>query len=100
MGCGFDPRYKNHHPVKYIMRAQYMFKGKFEIGGLNPYAKDTTISLYRHNKESKEYTTENFKKSIDINKMGWSEIHQALFYRDENGKLWKATFEECHESET
>jgi len=71
-----------------------MFRGKFQIGGKNPHVKGMSIKLYRHNKELDEYTTQNFKSSIENGVMGWSGVHQELFYRDKDGKLWKAKFEE------
>jgi hypothetical protein len=71
-----------------------MFKGEFKIGGKNPHVKGKSIKLYRHNIESDEYTTQTFKSSIESGVMGWSGVHQELLYRDEDGKLWKANFEE------
>jgi hypothetical protein len=71
-----------------------MFKGEFKIGGKTPHVKGKSIKLYRHNIESDEYTTEFFKKSIDNAELGWDGINQQLLYRDEDGKLWKAKFEE------
>jgi len=71
-----------------------MFKGEFKMGGKNPHVRGMSIKLYRDDKESDEYTTEVFKKSIENGEMGWSGVHEELLYRDENGKLWKAKFEE------
>jgi hypothetical protein len=71
-----------------------MFKGEFQMGGKSTHAKGIAIKLYCHNKESDKYTTRAFKSSIENGEMGWSGVHQELLYRDENGKLWKAKFEE------
>jgi hypothetical protein len=68
-----------------------MFKGEFKMGGL---VKGYTVKLWRHSKEDEEYTTDRFKKSIDNSELGWDGVNQQLLYRDENGKLWKAKFEE------
>ena len=71
-----------------------MFKGEFKMGGrTESKAKGFYIRLWHHNKESDEYTTEVFKKSIENGEMGWSGVHEELLYRDEDGKLWKAKFE-------
>ncbi len=70
-----------------------MFRGEFKMGGNNPRVKGMNIKLYRHGKESDEYTTQTFKSSIENGEMGWSDVHQELLYRDEDGKLWKAKFE-------
>jgi hypothetical protein len=75
-----------------------MFKGKFKLGGRG-LSKDMTIVLYRHNKESEKYTPTDFIKTIGQNEMGWDGVNDRLLYRDEDGKLWKAKFEEYHESE-
>jgi hypothetical protein len=72
-----------------------MFNGEFKMGGRpESKAKGFYIKLWRHGKESKEYTTEFFKKSIENDEMGWSGLNQELLYRDKDGKLWKAKFEE------
>jgi hypothetical protein len=71
-----------------------MFSGKFKMGGKNPTVKGCIVHLYRHINESKEYTTERFKTSLDNGEMGWNGVHQELLYRDRDGKLWKAKFEE------
>lgn len=68
-----------------------MFKGEFKMGGM---AKGHAVKLWRLTKEDEEYTTERFKKSIDNSEMGWDGVNQHLLYRDEDGKLWKAKFEE------
>lgn len=64
------------------------------MGGKNPRVKGMNIKLYRHNKESDEYTTQTFKSSIESGEMGWNGVRRELIYRDETGKLWKAKFEE------
>jgi len=68
-----------------------MFNGKFMVGG---FAKGYTVNLWRHTKEDEEYTSERFKKSLDNGVLGWDGIRHQLLYRDEDGKLWKAKFEE------
>jgi hypothetical protein len=66
-----------------------MFKGEFKIGGFRPDTKDKIIKLYRRG----DIESKGFEDSIEPEVMAWDDPNEELLYRDENGKLWKATFE-------